>query len=361
MSVAQKVTVAAADEVTTPATVTVVIPCYNYAQYLPEAVGSALTQHGHMVDVVVVDDASTDESLAVASALAAEDARVKVIAHKKNSGPVQTFNDGLAIASGEFLVRLDADDLLTPGSLERAVAVMRRYPSVGLVYGHPLHFTGSPSGKARTKATRWTIWPGQEWLRDRCHSGYNVITSPEVLMRRSVVAQAGGQEHLDHTHDMEMWLRLAAFSDIAYIQGADQAWHREHANSLSARKVDPLLDLKERKAAFDLLFSGTGSRIVDAEANHRAAMRAIAAQALQLAVVEYDHGRDTPDFVSALVDLARIADPDLERSQNWRALKTRRQLGPRRTARRPWAMLARARRKLHRVVQVHRWHRIGVF
>ena len=54
---------------------------------------------------------------------------------------VATFNDGAKTATGEFLVRLDADDLLTPGSLARATQLARAYPSVGLVYGHPIHFS----------------------------------------------------------------------------------------------------------------------------------------------------------------------------------------------------------------------------
>ena len=107
-------------------TVTVVIPCYNYARYLPAAVGSVLSQSGVQADVVIVDDASSDDSLAVGRALEANDPRITVLAHARNAGPVQTFNDGLAAVHGEFLVRLDADDLLTPGSLERSVAVARR-------------------------------------------------------------------------------------------------------------------------------------------------------------------------------------------------------------------------------------------
>jgi glycosyltransferase involved in cell wall biosynthesis len=121
-------------------TVTVVIPCYNYARYLRESVSSALGQSEVDVDVVIVDDASTDDSQAVAQELAQRDPRVTVLAHHRNLGPVQTFNAGLARASGEFVARLDADDLLTNGSLGRAAAVMTRHPEVGLVYGHPIHF-----------------------------------------------------------------------------------------------------------------------------------------------------------------------------------------------------------------------------
>ncbi len=87
--------------------------------------------------MIIVDDRSTDASLALARRLAAADPRVAVIAHPTNRGPVETFNDGLERAQGQYLVSLDADDLLTPGSLARAVALLEAEPDVGMVYGRP--------------------------------------------------------------------------------------------------------------------------------------------------------------------------------------------------------------------------------
>jgi len=303
---------------TEDATVTVVIPCHDYARYLPAAVGSALSQAGVRVDVVVVDDASTDDSLAVAGRLAAADPRVAVLAHPRNRGPVATFNDGLARATGEFLVRLDADDLLTPGSLARSVAVARAYPSVGLVYGHPVHFAGEPPRTARTRARRWTVWPGRRWLADRCADGYNVITSPEVLMRGSVVAAVGGQRPLAHAHDMEMWLRLAAHADVAHVGGADQAWHREHAASLSAREVDDATDFRERVAAFAELAAAGTAGLPERDALAAAARRALVRQALRACRYEVDRGRRDPDRVRRLMAEALLVAPGL--AGPWRRL-----------------------------------------
>ncbi|GHS87603.1 glycosyl hydrolase [Actinomycetota bacterium] len=328
------------------ATVTVVVPCHDYARFLPAAVGSALAQEGVTVDVVVVDDASTDDSLAVAHALARADARVRVLEHPVNQGPVRTFNDGLAVATGEFLVRLDADDLLTPGSLARSVALARAYPTVGLVYGHPVHFvtggpggpggpdgtdgtdgtggTGGPApGSARTRARSWTVWPGHEWLARRCAEGHNVITSPEVLMRSAVVARVGGQQPLAHTHDMEMWLRVAAFSDVAYVGGADQAWHREHAASLSARKVDQMVDLRERLAAFDTLFAGQAREVRGASGLHETARRALALEALGRLRYELDRGRRRPGLADELFGFARAAWEPVVDEPQWDRLRRR--------------------------------------
>lgn len=266
-------------------TVTVVVTCFNYAEYLVESVFSALSQTGVEVDVIVVDDGSTDNSIAVAHGIAAEDGRVVVLENGLNLGPVATFNRGLAAARGEFVVRLDADDLLTPGSLSRAVAIMQRHPEVGLVYGRPIHFQSrAPRRAARTSPKAWLIWEGRDWLAARCRDGSNVITSPEAVFRRSVSLRVGGQKALRHTHDMEMWLRIAACSDVGYVQGADQAWHREHSQSLSRAADSALVFLPELRAAFEMLFADeVVRRQVDSDALLQSSRRALANEAVDRA------------------------------------------------------------------------------
>lgn len=273
-----------------PALVSVVIPCHNYARFLPTAVGSALRQGGVRVEVIVVDDASTDDSLAVALSCAAEHPEVSVLAQPANLGPVGTFNHGLEAATGEFLVRLDADDALTPGSLARAVAAFRALPGVGLVYGHPVHFEGAgsplpwgnPRSPSRGRTRAWAVWDGGDWLARRCADGFNVITSPEAMLRMSTVRLVGGQRPLAHTHDMELWLRVAAVSDVAYLRGVDQAFHRDHPHSLSALRVDELVDLRERWEAFCTLFSQPPASQLDLAALLRErARRALLAEGLR--------------------------------------------------------------------------------
>ncbi|HWK26860.1 MAG TPA: glycosyltransferase family 2 protein [Solirubrobacter sp.] len=339
---------------------TVVIPCFNYGRFLPDAVESVLTQEGVDVDVVIVDDCSTDNSLAIARALAARHPAVTVLAHTVNQGPVATFNDGLERVGGEFLVRLDADDLLTPGSLARSTALAYAYPSVGLVYGHPRHFEGKPPAH-RSRVRSWTVWPGRQWLGDRCRDGYNVITAPEVLMRTSVVERVGGQMPLAHTHDMEMWLRMAAFSDIGRVGGADQAWHREHAASLSSRKVDRIKDLAERRAAFDVLFSGPVGVIPEAPTLRCLAQRAIARDALREACHLLDRGKATEDVLERLVTIAGEVEPAGGRLRGWRQLERRRALDIDRVSSRPWYVAAALGRRLRNELRYLHWTRTGVY
>ena len=105
---------------TTRASVSVVIPNYNYGRFLGDAATSALSQDDVDVNVIIIDNASTDNSRHVAVALAESDSRVKCIFRTSNQGFVANFNEGLSHATGEYVVLLCADDLLTPGSLGRS-------------------------------------------------------------------------------------------------------------------------------------------------------------------------------------------------------------------------------------------------
>ena len=163
------------------------------------------------------------------------------------------------------------------------------FPSVGLVYGHPVHFDSEPPPVARQTAKSWTVWPGRTWLAQRCKAGTSVITAPEVLMRRSVVDMVGGQQPLAHAHDTEMWMRMSAFADVAHIEGADQAFHRTHPGSLSAG-VDIVTDLMERRAAFSTLFSGPAASLPEAPELLHTAMRSLAVEALTVVCRDLNAG-----------------------------------------------------------------------
>jgi glycosyltransferase involved in cell wall biosynthesis len=115
------------------ARVDVVVPCYNYGHFLTACVESVLAQEGVEVSVLVVDDGSADQSAAIARALAVRDSRMRLISLPKNIGMIPAVNRGIGEITGEYFVKLDADDLLPPGSLKRSIALLERYPNVGRV------------------------------------------------------------------------------------------------------------------------------------------------------------------------------------------------------------------------------------
>ena len=290
------------------ARVSVVIPCYNYGHYLRGAVDSALTQENVDVQVVIVDDKSPDDTSAIADELAT-DPRVSVIHNEHNLGHVRTFNRGLDVANGEFLVRLDADDLLTPGCLSRAVALFDHDPAVGLVYGNPYHFTSPTPPAPRLSQVSWTIWSGVEWLEERCRRGVNCITTPEAMVRMSVVRQVGPLDtRLLYAQDMELWCRIAAVVAVGRVNGADQALHRDHASSMSATDASPVLvDLTERRQVFASVFESTGASLPDAAGLHAIANRVLARESVDHADRALDNGHG--ELALELIEFARETAP----------------------------------------------------
>lgn len=342
------------------ARVSVVIPCYNYGRFLNESVPSALSQAGVSVEVIIVDDGSTDGSAQVAEEIAAADVRVRVLRNDVNQGHVRTFNNGARVATGEFVVRLDADDLLTPGSLARAVALFDAHPSVGLVYGHPRHFDG-PVPEPRLVEASWTVWRGEDWLAERCRTGVNCITTPEAIVRKSVLDRIGLlSTELRYAQDMEMWLRVSAVSDVGRINGPDQALHRDHAASMSATDGSGILtDLRERRRVFEVLFAGPGSDLERASEYARSARRALATNALDRACRAYDRGRAHIEPVQEYIDFALDIDPDIRASRRWQAL-VRRQRWSGRPSATPHFMASAAIRRLRDEAAYGHWVRTGI-
>jgi len=117
------------------AKVDIVVPCYNYGRFLETCVGSVLDQSIRDLRVLIIDDASTDDSLSVAKRLAETDPRISIIAHAQNKGHISTYNEGIAWASADYLLLLSADDLLVAGALDRAIAVMDANPDIVLTHG----------------------------------------------------------------------------------------------------------------------------------------------------------------------------------------------------------------------------------
>jgi hypothetical protein len=342
--------------------VSVIIPMYNYGHYLLETVSSVLSQDGVDVQVIIVDDASTDDSAQIASALADADPRVSLITLAANGGPAAAFNRGHGDAAGEFIMRLDADDLLTPGSLARSAALFDAFPAVGLVYGHPLHFQGPVPAPVATPVRSWTIWHGPDWVAERCRKAVNCITTPEAIIRASTLEQTGLlSTDIKVATDIHMWLRVAAVSDVGHIEGPDQALYRLHDDSLTGRSsYTPWVDLLERKSVFDDFFAGPGADLASANDLQRAANAALASEALQHACRAYDRGRAPGFDVQAAVDFALAASPDTRGLPQWRALRRRQLLGERLAAMPPFFTGAQLGRRIHGKVQYRRWQRTGL-
>lgn len=340
----------------------VVIPCYRYGHFLRDSVGSALDQDGVDVRVLVIDDASSDDSVQVASRMAAEDDRVEVRCHPQNRGHIATYNEGLLEwAEGDYSVLLSADDLLTPGALARATTVLEANPDVGFVYGHALSWRDTePMPEARTDPTGVTVWPGLDWLRIVCRLAHSVVASPEVVVRTSVQQRIGGYlPELPHSGDAEMWMRFALHARVAYIKGVDQAYYRAHGSNMTTARV-PIIDLRQRKAAYDAVFAAYSGRIPEAGRLRRRVERTMAKEALWEACRAYDRRSADPTGIAELVDFAQSSYSGADRLPEYWGLRWRRRAGPRVCASLRPIMVSAVHRRVRSILWWRHWLRQGV-
>lgn len=313
----------------------VIVPCYEYAHYLPGCVESILPQEGVAVRILIVDDCSPDETPAVAADLAAGDSRVEYLRNEENLGLIRSVNRGLEWADdGEYIVVISADDRLAPGALERATKVMEANPAIGMTYGRAVHFDSDdalPEPDRRWRGTR--VWSGEDWIRKRCQMGHNCIASPEAVVRTSTQREVGHYDTASHhASELNMWMRIAAVSDIAYIKGAPQAFYRVHASSMlrTMLKDGAMTDVSTRRIAFETFFDGAGHEVPDATELRDAARRALARQALWRASRSYDRGiTDNIEGSSAeeWVDFAEQTYPRARKLREWHGLRLRQRFG----------------------------------
>jgi len=184
--------------------VSVVIPCHNYGRFLAAAIESVLAQQYSPIELIVVDDGSTDETLAVASRY--HDLRY---IHQRNLGASAARNRGLEAASGEFILFLDADDELTPDAIETSLQHLSARPDCALVYGHSdlIETEGSLIRKTPERSARL-----QSCIQEDPYAYMlrwnNPLRSPgAILYRTDVVKRAGGFEG-GPAEDLDLNLRV---------------------------------------------------------------------------------------------------------------------------------------------------------
>jgi GT2 family glycosyltransferase len=273
------------------ARIDVAIPCYNYARFVRDAAESVLTQSFRDVRVLIIDNGSQDASLDVARALAAEDDRVEIRSFPQNIGPHGCYNAGVDWASGDYFFLLDADDLLTPGSLERGVAIMEQNAEIAFVYSKELFmdmdgkYNIPPAEAPGELACR--LIPGDEFVRQRCHDPRNIVGAPTVLRRTSAQKKIGHyRPSLPYTDDLEMWLRLATLGAVAEAN-MPQGIRRVHMSQASEPyRAVPVRDFAERVAAFESFFAHEGAAMPDARE-----LLAVVKKTIGMEVFWYGRGR----------------------------------------------------------------------
>ncbi|MBB2969601.1 glycosyltransferase family A protein [Mesorhizobium sp. RMAD-H1] len=319
--------------------VDVLIPNYNYGRYLRACAGSVLSQDIDL-RLLIIDNASTDDSARIAHAIAAGDPRVELRLHRENLGPHSSFNEGIDWAQADYFLILCADDLLAPGALARAAAAMDDHPDVHLTFGQWLAIgPDSPTPAADSHPARdWRILSGLHFLERACESGRNPCPGPTCVVRTAVQKAVGHyRPSLPHTDDLEMWMRFACHGKIAETS-AVQAFARVHEANQSASVADLPRWNREFAAAFDSFFANEGAALAERTRLQRLARRSLGESAYwsglaSLARGEYRVGFDLIRFAVHTAPRTAILPPigRLLRRPDWRQ-RISMALGARRTS-----------------------------
>ncbi|MCP5113700.1 MAG: glycosyltransferase [bacterium] len=203
----------------------VVIPAHNERDLLPRALESVLRQSETAIEVIVVDDGSTDGTGELLEQLARRDSRVRPI-RQPHSGIVAALNRGLAEARGDYIARMDADDVSRPDRLRRQADFLDQHPEIGLVSCGVEYLGDAGSNRGLALFVDWT----NSLLTSEDIDLYRFVESPlihpSVMFRKELPDQFGVYRDGDFPEDYELWLRwLAAGVRMAKLNDVLIEWH----------------------------------------------------------------------------------------------------------------------------------------
>jgi glycosyltransferase involved in cell wall biosynthesis len=304
---------------------------------------SVLSQRGVNIEVLIIDDASTDNSAEVATELQRNDSRVKFLRHIKNKGNIATYNEGIEWVSGDYMLLLSADDYLLPEALSRAANLMNSRPEVGFTFGKAIDLkdngTNTETKTAANEAVakvldgkEWRILEGKEFFKLIVfNKSINIVRTPTAIVRTDLQKQLGGYHpELVHSGDLEMWLRFAAHASVGVL-GAYQAVYRLHGNNMQRDfyKEKGLADLQQRKAALDYVFQSCSHLVPDAHRFHKELFKYLGDEAVGYASHAFNDNE--MELSERLSELALSICPEIRKSLPWTFLALKRCIGTRAT------------------------------
>jgi len=304
--------------------VDVIVPCYRYGHFLRECVESVLTQSLKHVRVLILDDASPDNTSEVGAELVREDSRVTLVRHHVNKGHIATYNEGIDWVSADYMLLLSADDYLLPGALDRAAALLDAHPEVGFVFGRAVELdTGGTIARNAGRSAR--VLTGVQFIE--LSGPRNIVPTPTAVVRTELQKRLGGYSfELPHSGDMEMWLRLAANASVGIID-ALQAVYRRHADNMSHAYLtkDRIPDLEQRKAALDKFGQYCGNALKNDSQVHGRLLSLLSRDAIGYASAAFNDG--DMDACCKLSAFALEICPGVEKSMPWIKLACKRRMG----------------------------------
>lgn len=230
--------------------ISVLMPAYNSEKYIAEAIESILNQTFGDFEFIIINDGSTDATPEIIRKY--NDSRIRFIDNPNNQGLITVLNQGLELARGEYIARMDSDDISVPERLELQVDYMDKHPDVGVLGGWCLKFTND----GKTQILKMLENPG---LLDLFSHG-NLVSHPSVMMRAAVLKKYGLKYDINYPHaeDFALWVQFAIVSKI-YALPRVLVKYRWHGENVCIKYHDQQLDSDRRirKSIVDILTSSS--------------------------------------------------------------------------------------------------------
>lgn len=251
-----------------PPKVSVVVPNYRYAHFLPERIDSILNQTIRDMEIIFLDDASGDESVAVFQKLTnGSPVPTRIEVNQTNSGSAfKQWNKGAALARGKYIWIAEADDSCSPLFLERVLPFLETDPRVSMAYAQsrPVDEHGAPVGGQMDYLAYTDPLDPRKWKQDYVNKGKNEVldhllimnTIPNVsavVLRRTAYAGAGGApEDFRLAGDWMLYLALFKTGDIGFCSEVLNL-HRRHSATITSNTVTDLTYFRELVRVQDYL------------------------------------------------------------------------------------------------------------
>lgn len=205
------------------ALVTIICLCYNQQEFVLESLDSVINQDYKNIELIIVDDCSTDNSKSIIENWLADNPGIPLIANKTNLGITKAFNQALQLAKGDYIIDLAADDILVPNCVRLQINAFENshYKNLGVVYGnaalitekglfHSYYFDVGSDKKAIQKRATGDIY--QSIL-----AGGNSICSVSSMIKKTVFDTLNGYDENLEYEDLDFWIRAARVYDFDFI------------------------------------------------------------------------------------------------------------------------------------------------
>lgn len=213
--------------------VSVIMPAYQAEKYIDQAIQSIVNQSFTDWELIIVDNGSRDRTADLVACRAANEPRIRLIAHHEPIHPSQSRNRAATVARGEFLAFLDADDIAYPQRLQKQVDYLEQYPQTGLV----AHWLDIIDENGLPHPEQW-VWRKEKDAHLPIFLLFdNAFALSSVMMRRSVWEQLGGFPKMRHCEDYALWSEASRITGL-HILPEKLGARREYAHSLSRQESD---------------------------------------------------------------------------------------------------------------------------